>query len=85
MIVNGMGMEVTGTQVEVELEMVDPLVLGMEAPMVGMESVDPMALVDQGQGKMSPSSPSPPGAWARVLGGEVILAKPMEEEEEEVG
>ena len=53
-----------GTQVEVEVD--HPPVVVMEAPMVGMDN---MAVADQGQAKMSPSSPSPPGAWARVLGG----------------
>ena len=56
-----------GTQVEVEVD--HPPVVVMEAPMVGMEGMDNMAVADQGQAKMSPSSPSPPGAWARVLGG----------------
>ena len=73
-----------GTQVVVE---VDPLVVVMEAPMVEMESVDPLAVADQGQAKICPSSPSPPGAWARVQGGEIILlaAAAATGEEEEAG
>ena len=72
-----------GTQVEVEVD--HPPVVVMEAPMVGMERMDPVAMVDLGQAKMCPSSPSPPGAWARVPGGDNILATTSTTEVEEEG
>ena len=76
--------EVAGTQVEVDGDR--PLVMVvMEALMVGMEGRDPLAVEEQGMVKMSPSTPSPPGAWARVLGDNILLAEATEEEEEEVG
>ena len=75
--------EVTDTQVEVD----PPLVMVvMEALMGGMEGMDPMAVEERGLVKTSPSTPSPPGAWARVLGGEIMfLATTTTTEGEEAG
>ena len=70
-------MEVMVTQVEVE---VDTTLVVMEALMGGMEGMDPVAMEEQGLVKMSPSTPSPPGAWVRELGANMTTMV-----EEEVG
>ena len=72
--------EVMDTQVEVEVDVVvDPLV-GMEALMVVtvgiVGTVEELGLV-----RTSPCSPSPPGAWARVPGGKIMVATEEEEVE----
>ena len=79
-------LEVMGTQVEVEVE---STVLVMEALMGGMEGMDPLAVEERVLVKISPCTPSPPGAWARGLGDNIIFlllaTSPTTMEEEEAG
>ena len=51
----------------------------------GMERMDPLAVEEQGLVKMSPSTPSPPGAWARVQGDKIIIMSSTTGEEEGAG
>ena len=56
------------------------VMLVMEALMGGMEGMDPMAVEEQGLVKTSPSTPSPPGAWAQVPGDHIMVTEVEVEE-----